>query len=104
MPANEQVLQDGGLFKEFNILERARDAKARHLICRVLQQILAIKPDTPLSGIIESRDQVKDRGLPRPIWADKGKDFALIHLQGYVIDLNKSAKSERGIFYFKQAH
>jgi hypothetical protein len=104
MPPDKQVLQDRGLFKQFDVLKGPRDAKAGHLIRSMFEQILTIKADAPFGRIIEPRDQVKDRGFSGTVGADKGKNLALVDPQGDVVDRDKPTKPERDIINFKQAH
>ena len=104
MPAHQQVLQNGRLFEQLDILERARNTEFRHLIRGIGQEVVAVKADLALCRIIKARNQVKDSRLARTVWTDQGKDFTSFDAERHVIDRDKAAKPQRDIFDLKQAH
>ena len=104
VPPDQQVLQHCRLLKQLDILERARDPKAWHLIRSAFQQVIPIKANASLRRIVKPRDQIKDRRFTRTVWPDKGEHFTLVNLQGDVVDRHQPAKAQGDVFNFKQAH
>src|SRR6202022_3152965 len=78
----EQVVADGGMEEE-GVLEDHADLAAQRLE-RQVANIVAVKPDGAELRIVETRQQVGDRGLARPGRADERGKLARLDLEGNV--------------------
>src|SRR5690606_23456780 len=60
VPAHKQVLQHGGMFEKFDILEGPGDAEGNDPIRPQARDVLAIEDDAPMRGIVEARYQIEN--------------------------------------------
>jgi len=75
MSAQKQIVNDIHVAKEFNVLKRPGNAKARYLMGSFVEQGMAVKKNISLGWLIDPADAVKQRGLPCTIGADHGMDL-----------------------------
>src|SRR5262245_47270374 len=68
---DEQVVQDGHVAKEFQVLKGPGNAALGHLVWLQLRQILSGKPNPPTRWFVDPTDAVEDRRLARAIWANE---------------------------------
>jgi hypothetical protein len=67
-------------------LKRPSDAKVASAIGWQMCDLFLFKQDFPSSHSMISGDEIKVRGLPRPIRADDGMDISLEDFEAYLID------------------
>src|SRR5690606_38544819 len=70
--------------EQIRTLERAADAEARHVPCRLAAHVDSIEMDGPGAGRKMSRQQVDQCRLSRAVGADDGVQLALVQAQGHV--------------------
>ena len=63
VPADQQVLQQGRIGKEFDVLKRARNAEAGDFVSGRVGNIVAVEDQLAFRGVVDPADQVEDRCL-----------------------------------------
>ena len=93
LAAHHHVLQHRHGGKQLDILERAADARLDGLKGRLAGQQRIAEPDLAGRRRNDRVDEVQRRGLAGAVRADEGMDFALLHVNGEVIDRNKALEA-----------
>ena len=93
LAAHHHVLQHRHGGKQFDILERSADARLDGLKGRLAGQQRIAEPDLAGRRRNDRVDEVQRRGLAGAVRADEGVDFALLHVNGEVIDRNKALEA-----------
>ena len=99
MAAQHEVLQDGHVLEELDVLECAGDAQGRDAVRGeavegVAGPVSGREGDRPRLGPVQSRDAVQDAGLPRAVRADECQQLAPPHLHGEVRERGDPAEPE----------
>src|SRR2546429_9048516 len=73
---DEKVLERAEAREDADLLERARDAQARHAMGRDVGQVAAAEPYAAAVGREVAGDAVEERGLARAVRADHAHQLA----------------------------
>jgi hypothetical protein len=74
--ADQQVLQHGGVFEQFDVLEGACDAQFGHPMRGRAGERRSVEVDGARGRGVDAADQVEDRGLAGAVGADQREDLA----------------------------
>ena len=94
MPPDEQVVDDGRVLEQFDVLKRARHAEARQPIRGETGNILARQCDASRRGRVEPADNVEDGRLAGAVWADDGEDLSGLDREGHAVHRHKPAEAD----------
>ena len=96
--ADQQVLQDGGVLEQLDVLERARDPQAgdavRWLGCQLDHPVGAGVVDMAGGGGVDAADEVEHRGLAGAVGADQGEHLALVDIEADIADGQYAAEAD----------
>src|SRR5581483_4725596 len=81
MSTQEQVIEHGHGGKLPQVLERAGDACARHVVSFNAQQVLAGKGNAACDWLIDARKHIEQRGFARAIGADDREELSALNLE-----------------------
>src|SRR5215469_11453709 len=95
MPAEQEVLQHGGMLEEFDILEGAGNPPLGDPMRWHSGDVLVQEYQAPLGRIINPTDQVEDGGLAGPVWADDREHLARLDREADPIDRSDTAEMHR---------
>ena len=76
MAPEQEIVEDAGVRKLAEILEGSRDTGRGDLVGAQAEQIAAVKGDASSHGLIDTRDDVEERGLAGAIGTDDGEELA----------------------------
>ena len=95
--ADQKVLQNSGVLKEFDVLKGAGNTQPGNLVRWLIgQSQRALRPskvDHACGRVVDAADQVEDGGLACPIGADQGEDFAALDVEADLVDGQHAAKA-----------
>ena len=74
------VLPDGELGEQADVLERARESQRGDLVRLAPADLLPVEDHVAFGGDVDARDHVEQRGLARPVGSDQPEDLAGSHL------------------------
>src|SRR5512140_1247222 len=102
--SQHQVVEDGHVVEEGDVLEGAGDPQVGHLV-RVHPGDLAIlEVDRPALRLVDARDAVEDRGLPGSVGADDRVDAPLLHVDRNPVDRFHPSEGEVDVVDPKERH
>ena len=102
--AHHDVLDNGEILVEPDVLECPRNAHAADLPCRKPGYVDAIEDDPSAGGPVHARYLVEERGLSRPIGADEACDEALLDMEVHIVDGDNAAEFPGKMLGFKDSH
>ena len=86
MPAQHQVVENGHLREQLDVLEGAGDAQVCDAMRLQADQVLAAEADRARVGLVEPRDAVEDGRLAGSVGADHGEDLAVVDREADTLD------------------
>jgi hypothetical protein len=92
MSAQKQIVNDIHVAKEFNVLKRPGNAKARYLVGSSVEHGIAFKKNNSFDRFINPADAVKKRGLPCTIGTNHGVDLPLSNLHVDLLQRDNATK------------
>src|SRR5688572_5409051 len=85
-PAQHQVVENGHLREQLDVLEGAGDAQVCDAMRLQADQVLAAEADRARVGLVEPRDAVEDGRLAGSVGADHGEDLAVVDREADTLD------------------
>src|SRR5439155_858725 len=82
--AHHHVVDDGESRERPQLLERARDTPAAHLVGGEAREGASVESHHARIGVIEAADDLEERRLAGPVRADDADQLARLHLEGEV--------------------
>ena len=104
MTADEEVLQDGGVLEELDVLEGARQAERRDAMRRQRGDVAAREPNAPAVGGVDAAHQVEERRLAGSVRSDDGEHLALLDVEAHVVDGTNAPEADRQVLDGEVAH
>ncbi len=104
MPADQQVFQHRRVLEQLDVLERARDAEARHAVRGRARDVLPLEHDAAARRLVDAADQVEDRALAGAVRTDDGEDLALLDRERHAVDGLDAAEGDRKVLHVEEAH
>ena len=86
MATNQQVVKYGFAFKQLCVLKRSGNAQLSYTMSGYMRDVFTAKGDPPMRCVVDSADEIKDRGFTRSIWTDNGKNFTRVNLKTHFLD------------------
>ena len=102
--AHKKIVQHRRLIEQFDVLERAGDAQAGHLVGWQFQQVFAVKCDLALDRCVKPRNQVEDRRFASAVGAHQGENLALFHVHAQLVHGGQPAEFQRDVFKRQKTH
>ena len=100
----DDILQRRHLFEKVRFLEGANNALPGHFMHPKMRNILSQKRNRP-SGELQIRgDQIENRALSCPIWADERQDLPFMDVEVQPIDRRQPSEMFREVSHLKQSH
>jgi len=90
--ADQNVVDDGLVLEDRQILESASDAEARQRVRRELGEVLPVKKDLAGGWPEHRADEIKERGLAGAVRSDQTADLARFDLEADVLDGGQAAE------------
>jgi hypothetical protein len=91
--ADQDVVDDGLVLEDREVLEGAGDAEAREGVRRQSREILPVKKDLAAGWPEHRADQVEQRGLAGAVRSDQAADLARFDLEAHVLDRGQTAEA-----------
>src|SRR5213594_47284 len=82
--AHHHVVADGESRERPQLLERARDTPAAHVVGGEAREGASVESHHARIGVIEAADDLEERRLAGPVRADDADQLACLHLEGDV--------------------
>src|ERR1700678_739245 len=101
MGASHYVFKNRHLFKEADILERAREPQADHPMRRHPSQRDSVKADAARCCAVESRHAIKERSLAGTVRPDEAVNRTRVKAERHVRQDSKTPDLQRDMFNFK---
>src|SRR5262245_53294787 len=101
---DQEIGQQRRVLEQLDVLEGACNAHFGDTVRRQGGEVAIGDIDMALARIVGSPDTVAERGCPARIWAEYGKGFAALDLEGDVVDGGKATKLQRDAFGLEEAH
>ena len=95
LDADLDVVEDGEVIEEADVLERPRDAQAGHAVGGQVGDVLAVELDRAGRRRHHAREQVEQRGLASPVGTDDAMDGARRQAQVVVGQRDEPAEALR---------
>src|SRR5262245_41154467 len=92
MARQQEVIQQGGVLKQFDVLEGTGNAQPSDATRRYAGDVPVLENEAPGRWLVDPADQIEDGRLARAIGADNGKYFALAHSEADVVDSADTAE------------
>ena len=97
VPADQQVVQHGGMLKQLDVLEGARDTECGDLVRRLVGQFGAHVVDVARCRCVDAADQVEDGRLAGAIGADQGEHLTLFDIEADIVHSQDASKANTEI-------
>src|SRR5262249_3015983 len=104
MLPHQQVVQDGHIAKQLNVLKRPRDAALGYPVWLEQRQVVSGKPDSTAIGFAETADTVKNGGFASAIRTDEAMNGSLLDLEGDIIHCLESTKTDGELLHLQVGH
>ena len=91
--ADQQVLQNGRVLEQLDVLERARNAELGHFVRRQRGQLAPFELDLAGGRRVDAADQVEHRRLARSVRPDQREHLAALHIEADAIDRENAAEA-----------
>ena len=104
MTADQEVLQNGGVLEELDVLEGAREAERCDAMRRQRGDVAAREPNAPAVGEVDAAHQVEERRLAGSVRSDDGEHLALLDLEAHVVDGANAPEADRQVRNSEVAH
>src|ERR1700712_5119749 len=101
--ADQQVLQQRGVWKQLDVLEGARNAEAGDLPGWRAGEVLILQDQLAGGRRVDTADQIEDRGLAGAVRADDGEHLAFADVEADRIDRADATKSKRDVVCLEEA-
>ena len=95
--ADRNVLAHGETDERLDDLKRAREALARQLMWRHASDIPTGEIDVTLSGLLEARDDGKQRRFSGAVWSDESSNASCLDIERRGVDSAQAAKLLRNL-------
>src|SRR5512143_3663728 len=102
--AQHQVVEDGHVVEEGDVLEGPGDAQVGHLVRLHSGDLAILEVDRAALRLVDARDAVEDRGLPGAVGADDRVDAPLLHVDRDPVDRFHPPEGEVDVVDPKQRH
>ena len=97
VPANQQILQHGRLFKKLDVLECPANTRMHDTMRRQLEQVMLTVVNRACRRLVEPADQVENRALPGTVRTDDREYLTGLYLERYVFNRMHAAKFDRQV-------
>ena len=104
VPADQKVVEDGGILEQFDVLEGARDPAPGDVVRGLPGNVLILEIERAGGRIVEPRDQVEDRAFAGTVGADDRQDLSLLDSKADGIHRLQAAEAQRQVFGAQIAH
>src|SRR5207245_11542992 len=101
--ADQQVLQHGRLFEQFDVLKGSRDAERGDAMGWRLVERSTIEGNAALGRHVDSADEVEDSRFSGTVRPDERDDFAAMHIEADLVDRQHAAEANRQVAGRKKA-
>ena len=101
---DKQILKQGRVLEEFDVLERSGDAKTCDLVWRDARNVDAIENKIAARGLIDSTDQVEDCCLSCPVRPDDREYLPLVDIKCNAIDGLDAPEIDGKVVYLEHRH
>jgi hypothetical protein len=94
MAAEQQVLQHRRAFEQLDVLERAGNALAHHVVPCQARDLVAIEADAAAAGVEHACDEIQERCLARAVRTDHREDLSCADREAHVAHGLDAAKGQ----------
>ncbi len=102
--ADPHVIEHRELGKDFGDLERACNAERNALVRRQRRDVAAIEGHRSAGRLKKPADEIEERGLARPVWADDRAQLAGLDVKRNVLQRDEIAEALADIHDVEHAH
>ena len=96
--ADHDIVQHTHTQKQVDLLVGSGDAGLTELVAPAVGNLLALKIDMTLRGLLYTVDGVEQRGFTGTVWADQTGDLPGLYMDGDVVYRNDTAKPDGDVF------
>src|SRR5207245_10518245 len=86
VPAEHEVVADGHLWEELDVLENARDPEPRDLVRPHPSEVAVAEAHAAGPRPVNAVQAIEDRGLARAVRADDREQLALVRVERHVVE------------------
>ena len=86
MAPGEDVLKDGHVGVQGDVLERSCDASFRGQVGLEAHEELALPPDVALLGLVDLVDRIEQRSLTGAVGPDDGEQLIVVNVERDIVD------------------
>jgi len=102
MSAEADIVEDGKIWKQRDVLEGASDADFGDPVRRPVQDAPAFHQDVACARLIEPAQAIEKRGFAGPVRADQAQNLAMTHLERHAVQGDNAAEYDADIANRKQ--
>jgi hypothetical protein len=86
MPRQQEVLQQGRMLEQLDVLEGAGDAESGDAVRRHVGDVGAVEGELAAGRLVDAAHQIEDGGLAGAVGTDDGEDLALVDGEAHAVD------------------
>ena len=102
--ADEDVLEDGHVREELDVLERPGDPELDHAAGGRVQERVPVEDHVARVDAIEARDHVERGRLAGAVRPDQAGDRAFVDVEGDVVQRDDAAEAKRSMLEREETH
>src|SRR5882724_4879588 len=104
VPAEQEILQHGGVLEQLDVLERPRDAAPGDLVRRHPRDVLAAEDEPAAGGVVDAGHEIEDRRLAGAIRPDDREHLARLDLEAYAGQRGDAPEVDGEVVRLEQRH